>query len=1774
MPRFNAGSATLGVVPSLAGFKPRLVRELKSVDVTHQVRVAPDMGHFGSDLKKELERFHATLRVGVELDTDGLGPRLKAELERVDARVRVPIDIDGVALSAQLRAALAALPRDAIRVPVQLDVDRAGLTGLRGQVASQKLTSKIDLDTSQAGTALRGLAKLSGAAFAALASQAAVGGLLSVAGAAASAGGALALLPAAAVAAAAPIAAIAIGAQGIGEAFKAATKATADSASEAASAAAAQQAAAKQVQAAERGVESASRSVEDAQRGVATAVEGVADAQRGVESANRRVADAQRGVTDAVTRAQDAERDYADAQRATLAARQDVNDALREATRTLADLNAELANAPLDEEDAVLAVERAQLRLNETIEAGSDASELDRREADLAHRQAVARLDDVRTRNARLATDVAAANAAGVEGSDQVLAARDRVVASVRGEESAQRALAGAQQGVVDAQRDVLDAQQGVADAQRDLRDAERGVADAQRDVADAQRSVVDAQQALTEATVAASAALAAQSPAAEALSQAMAKLSPNARDFVDQVRALGPAWTGLRLDVQDQLFRGLGDSITALARVQLPVLQEGLSGLAGQLNATAREVVGVFTRPAAAADFEATLGNIRSALDGATAGAAPLSQAFIDIATVGSTFLPELGTAIGDASQRFGEFIAQARADGSLEQFIQTALSAFGQLAEVVKQVGSILFSVLQAGAGTGGTLLDALAAGLGQIAGFLNSPAGQGALQAFFAGVAQAIQVLAPLITTVVEALLGTVGPALADLAVQLAPVAQVLLTALADALRQLAPLMPVVGSAITAIAQAFAPLIPIVADLIGALLPPLAAVVKALAPVLGSLAAVIGQALVGALQLVAPFLADLVGVVAEVLQAFMPLLPVILDLATSLLPPLMEVVRAVVPFVMQLATALGDALMQALDLLAPIFPVLIEGVQTVLEAFLPLLPVIVELAASLLPPLVAVLKAVIPFVVQLAAAVGDALVQALDLLAPIFPVLIDAFSRIITAILPLLPIVLDLAIQLLPPLLQAFGALIPVILAILPVVADLIEAIVPFIGQILDVLTPALLWLADRATWVFQAIADIVVWAITNIVEPLLSGLLDAFGLLGAGLSWVYDHVIKPMWDALSAEVSWLWNNVLSPTFGWISDAWGALGVAMQWVYENVIRPFVIDPLSAAVSFLWNNVLSPTFGWIRDGFSGLGAAMQWIYDHVIKPFVIDPFAAAISGLAGVFDTVVGAIGRAWDGLREIARGPVNFVIGTVLNNGLIKAFNAVVGFFGLDSWKIADLPLVQAENSSAPTQSGRGGQQIAMADGGQVPSFAGGGKIPGPFIGPRADNVPGVVGRTPIRVNPREWIHPVASVDYFGDENMRLIQTRQISREALDLAVAMTPGLGRRGQVEGFADGGQVWSQLDGIRRKMFPGSVLTSGVRPGARDMHGRGLAIDIGWPGNTQAGLMPIAAKLAQAYPQSTELIHKPNASIKNGKVTSPPSPWGQLVWDQHADHVHWGMTPEALLLGQASGGGLPGTTGLFTDPLGYIKDSFTGLLGQLGDSSLGRLAQAVPNRVFDGVKEWVGRNVGGIGDKIADFLGFGGDEPVQANGSAQQQVRSVAARYGWDSGAQWNALYNLIQGESSWNPNAANGSSSARGLFQKMTSLHGPVEPTAAGQAEWGLPYIRDAYGDPVTAYRKWSSRSPHWYGAGGQVDPALLFDSGGALPPGYSTVYNGTGGVEMLQRIERPAPLPPEYRGGGDTNGLVVHGDLVTQDVPELMRRQRAAARATAARLNLSGAR
>lgn len=108
-------------------------------------------------------------------------------------------------------------------------------------------------------------------------------------------------------------------------------------------------------------------------------------------------------------------------------------------------------------------------------------------------------------------------------------------------------------------------------------------------------------------------------------------------------------------------------------------------------------------------------------------------------------------------------------------------------------------------------------------------------------------------------------------------------------------------------------------------------------------------------------------------------------------------------------------------------------------------------------------------------------------------------------------------------------------------------------------------------------------------------------------------------------------------------------------------------------------------------------------------------------------------------------------------------------------------------------------------------------------------------------------------------------------------------------------------------------------------------------------------------------------------------------------------------------------------------------------------------------------------------------------------GSVEQNLKlgeAMAAEFGW-TGQQWNALKKLWMRESGWRTNAANPSSSARGIPQAMMSVHFGTGWQNSSQAAaylrdprtqilWGLNYIQERYGSPTAALTH--SDNNHWY--------------------------------------------------------------------------------------------
>jgi phage-related protein len=1045
--------------------------------------------------------------------------------------------------------------------------------------------------------------------------------------------------------------ALKLGLSGVGEAFK---QAFADSSADAAAAASAT-----------RAVESAQRGLENAQRSLA----------RARVDAARRVADAQRQVADA-------ERDLADAQQDGREVQGELNDARREAARALQDMNQRLAESHLDEREAVLRLKEAQEELKAAQrKKGVTPQELE--ELQIRYERAKLNLTEQRRETARLAADTKAANKAGVEGSEQVLAVRERI----------------------------SEAGENVADKERALADAQRGVDEAR---AEGARQIEDAQRAVAEAAAAVADAQAAAAAQTSKFGEAMAKLAPNAQSFVRAVQGLAPVWTDMKLAVQNELFKGLDDTVTSLGRTTIPILREGLTATAGIWNQIAKNA-------ASGIEEMARTGLMEKILQGANDNLAvfkdtpkQLITAWGQLAVAAQPAFNQLLQQMAGGLKSFSEGIAASFESGGLEKAITSAFEILSQFGTLIGNVLGTVQEVFRAASDAGGEIVGSLAAVFGELERILAAPQMQAQMRSLFASVSQIVSAIVPIIGAVVQAvvpLLAAIAQPIAQLATALGPVLQQLASALGAALlpivQALAPAVVLIGTAIVELVRAVMPLIEPIAALISGVIAALAPALEPIVRVAAQLITLLVGPLMAVMQALTPALIVIADMVTQVFQALEPMLQPLVDLLgqvaelvagvltiaigqlMQVLPPLVEVgmqlvgavfaaLEPLLPVIGAALEAVGGALLTMLPALlafadaaivlveglTPLIPIGVQLVTTVLEALLPVLPAIAdafveiagalvgivgplaEMAGTMAETLGPILSDIAPILGDFVGLLAGTLTQVLPPLTGALLILVGAFSPLFPVLAELVGMILEMAagvlVQLLPSILQLVQAGVSLALALLPIVpplAELVGLVLELAVNVLSWLLPPLLSLADfligglasalstAIGWVaglITVVADLVTWVLTH---------------LGPAFRWLADKVVKPVWGFIAGTIKGAWTYGIKPIFQALNAGVDEVGDTFTWLRDHAVKP-IWDGIKNTISGVWKYGIKPVFKTLQD---------------------------AVKAIATSFDTARKNIKTAWDKLEGIAKAPIQFIVDVVYNNGIRGVWNKIAGAFG---------------------------------------------------------------------------------------------------------------------------------------------------------------------------------------------------------------------------------------------------------------------------------------------------------------------------------------------------------------------------------------------------------------------------------------------------------------------------------------------------------------------------
>jgi hypothetical protein len=596
--------------------------------------------------------------------------------------------------------------------------------------------------------------------------------------------------------------------------------------------------------------------------------------------------------------------------------------------------------------------------------------------------------------------------------------------------------------------------------------------------------------------------------------------------------------------------------------------------------------------------------------------------------------------------------------------------------------------------------------------------------------------------------------------------------------------------------------------------------------------------------------------------------------------------------------------------------------------------------------------------------------------------------------------------------------------------------------------------LLWSAFKKVYEF-------VW---KYIVPLLGPILRVtFGIIGRQIATTIDII--------GGLIRW---------FTFLAHAGAVMGRDLRGVWDTV-RRVVQDRVTSAI-----NWIQKIPDYLRNGFHD---AIHWMYDHLVKPvfgLVSDAAGRLFDGLRRIFRTGVEDLHRIWDGLKSVAKAPVSFMINTVLDKGLIPAYNWVAGI----------LPGV---NKIKPVH---------------IAGFASGtSKV--------------LPGYTPGRDVHRFYSPTAGVIDLSGGEG--------IARPELVAAVGAkrwdaANSAAARGDVSqgvrylgGFAlgtssVGRRVWPTNT---RRLSPSYPGHSGVDIAA----GMGAPIYAAAPGTiTYTGWghgygqaifeKILGSALSIVYGHTSRLIAKAGQKVNagdligrvgaTGHATGPhlhfeinsPGPFGNAA--DRARSLAWLNGANV----RGGGGTVGGGGGGLIDYIGQLTRRFAGPLNRLkamATSPWGRLVAGVP-RAFASAMVSSAKDV--VGNAFGNLAG------AVASGTNKARGLALLTAAGFNPATQWSALQKLWTRESGWRTNATNPSSGAYGIPQalpasKMASAGPDWRTNPNTQIKWGLQYIKDRYGSPAQAWAH--EMASGWY------------DQGGWLKPGTTIVHNDTGKPEPV---------------------------------------------------------
>lgn len=708
----------------------------------------------------------------------------------------------------------------------------------------------------------------------------------------------------------------------------------------------------------------------------------------------------------------------------------------------------------------------------------------------------------------------------------------------------------------------------------------------------------------------------------------------------------------------------------------------------------------------------------------------------------------------------------------------------------------------------------------------------------------------------------------------------------------------------------------------------------------------------------------------------------------------------------------------------------------------------------------------------------AVARAVFEGIVALGPQLPGVAAAFTTAAVAVAPLITDLALLGAVILPPLVELFTWLAPA----LPIIAaGFLAGSVALKGYLLvsNVVRFVQMWAA--AQWALNA-------AMTanpiGIIVVAIGALVGAFIYLWNNSEGFRNFWIG-LWEKIQAAAVWVWENALKPAFDGIVTGAKAVGTATSWLWTNVLKP-VFDGISlaarVAAAILITVLITPAVL----AFKALAAVGLWLWENALSP-AFSAIAAAAQWLwSTVLEPVIGFIvayvrmwGQIFSWLWTNAISPALSAIATAATWLWTTVLQPVIDFVVLAVRGWGQIFGWLWTNAVQPALDGIGRALSWVWENVIRPVFDAiktAVRAVGDAFSAAVDFIKTAWDRVyEILSKPIKWV-----IDVIYNDGIRVVWNK----------VASLVGLGELAPIVfgGTAAGG------GGTMRHMAGGGVIP-GYAPGVDSV---------------RAMLSPGEAVLV---PELVRAIGPETIIAANYAASGRPPGGGYSGGGMVQRFAGGGVVGN--LLNWVSGVG-DSIVGLWRDPIGWIRSRIDAAGGWAD-----LLARTPAKLITDGAS-W-------LWGKIKTFFGFSSDEAASAAGAAG------------GSPMGWQAMWNIIRAQF---PSAILTSAFRQGDpgyhgKGRAIDIAGPMDAINAWIARVYPNSTQLIYTPGVNLL----NGRPFRYDAATQADHHdhvhWAFDSGGYLPPGYSTVYNGTGRPEPVLTSEQWDSIGQRGSGGEFTGNL-----------------------------------